>query len=469
MSLRGRVLLISVFTMGIGYLLVTLASVAQIMQASRTKNADLARNLFCRMVQNGLIEKSGGGSNTVAAVLAGSGLITDWKVVRLDGSGSTASTVVVCSDSADVASGVARPRTAPFATARAPDGARYELQAVATLGGMGVADYLAETWSAMLVGTALVAVLLLVLLNRQVLTPVAELAAASRHLAVGGMPARLSGENRNDELGQLVRSFNRMAAEVLDHRAVLEKRVAEATEQCRRAQEAAGIAQRLAATGKLAAGVAHEINNPLGGMVNAARRLEKVVAPGTREREYLQLIHEGLERIGSIVKQMTQFQRASRELAAVDMCEAVRGALRFAEHRLGGIEVQTDLPEGLPVLLGDRQGLEQVVLNLLINAADAVRDSAAKRLTVRVRSVPEGDAVETEITDSGCGMTPEECAAAFDIFHSTKPPGEGSGLGLPIAHTIVQGHGGSLTLESGKGRGTRALIRLPVRGKGEGS
>jgi signal transduction histidine kinase len=181
-----------------------------------------------------------------------------------------------------------------------------------------------------------------------------------------------------------------------------------------------------------------------------------------RDRQYLDLINEGLERIGRIVRQMTQFQRASRELAPVDVAGALGDALRFAEHRLSGVELVRELPAGLPAVLGDRQGLEQVFLNLIINAADAVRGCPVRRVTVRASSAEAGAGVVVEIGDTGCGMTPEERDAAFDIFHTTKGAGEGSGLGLPVAHSIVESHRGTLVLESEKGRGTRAVVTLPA-------
>ena len=237
----------------------------------------------------------------------------------------------------------------------------------------------------------------------------------------------------------------------------------------------------------MVAGVAHEINNPLGGMLNAAKRLESSIPPGdAKGREYLGLIQEGIERVARTTRQMLRFQRPAQAAAPepVDVSEALASALRFAEHRLKGAEVARELPAGLPPVLGVRQELEQVFLNLILNAADAVKDSAMKRVTVRARLADGGQsaaggrptaaagslqptacgpqpAVVVEIEDSGCGMTAEELASAFDIFHTTKA--EGSGLGLPVAHSIVTSHGGELVLESVKGKGTKAVVRLPAK------
>ncbi len=447
MRLRIKVLLATIAVMALGYVIVTLASVAQIMSSAREQNADTAGRIFKWSVESGDFT-SPGGAERLSGMLNETQLISDWRIFKRG--------------SADQPPGSAGPHAVAVSSA----GDLYELYGNPSLGGMGIGDYVLELLPSMLLGAVLLSVVLLALLSRQVLTPVAELASASRQLASGGDPVRPGGGGRKDELGQLVRSFNRMADEVVGHRRELEERVAEATEKFRRAQEAAAIAQRLAATGKLAAGVAHEINNPLGGMINAARRLEPAVAEGGRERGYLDLINEGLKRIGRIVKQMTQFQRASPELSSVDVRRALEDALRFAEHRLKGVKVEREISEELPPVLGDRHGLEQVFLNLILNAADAVRDSDAKRITVRASA--SGPRLVVEVEDTGCGMSPQERDAAFDIFHTTKRAGEGSGLGLPVAHSIVESHGGELRLQSSPGRGTRAVVVLPPAGAEEG-
>ncbi len=444
MRLRFKVLLTTVAVMALGYVIVTLASVAQLVDSAREQNAATAGRIFKWSVESGDF-RSPGGAKRLSMMLNKAELLADWEIALRGGESP----------------GSPGP---PHAVAVSAAGDVYELYGKPMLGGMSIGDYVLELLPSMLLGAVLLSVVLLALLSRQVLTPVAELAGASRQLASGGDPVRPGGEGRKDELGELVRSFNRMADEVTSHRRELEERVAEATEKFKRAQEAAAIAQRLAATGTLAAGVAHEINNPLGGMMNAARRLEGAVPDGGREREYLDLINEGLERVARIVKQMTQFQRSSPELAPVDVAGALEDALRFAEHRLHGVQVERQIAEGLPPVLGDRHGLEQVFLNLIMNAADAVRESDVKRVTVRARVDEAGSRLVVEVEDTGCGMTPEERDAAFDIFHTTKGAGEGSGLGLPVAHSIVESHGGELRLEGAKGQGTRAVLELPADG-----
>lgn len=456
MRLRIKVLLTTIAVMALGYVMVTLASVAQILDSTRGQNALIVRSTFKWAVSSGAAGDLKESPKAIVGMLDSSGLLSEWTVA--DGSGQ-----VLASTAGETGSASGK----PIAVAIDPRGNRYQLYGKPRPGATGLGGYVLELLPAMLVGTVLVGVALLMLLSRQVLSPVAELAQASRQLASGSDPSRPRDAGRRDEVGQLIRSFNSMADEVVSHRQHLENRVDEATDKYRRAEQAAAIAQRLAATGKLASGVAHEINNPLGGMLNAARRLEKVVPAEGRERQYLELINEGLQRIGRIVRQMTQFQRASKELAPVDVGGTLEDALRFGEHRLEGVEVIRELPGELPAVLGDRHALEQVFLNLLINAADAVKDRSNGRVTLRAAADSEAAELRVEVEDNGCGMSPEERDAAFDIFHTTKGAGEGSGLGLPVAHSIVASHGGELFLESSGNSGTRAVVTLPVQRKEE--
>ena len=484
MRLRAKVLLTTAAVMAVGFVVVTLAFIAQLLAAAKVENSEAvkikAQDRFVLSVMSGVLTQSTGGRERVALTMQEAGLLGRWVVADSQGLIVAAEPPELCGrthsgDSAEL-----------LASARDAAGKEYRLYSYATMLDPKITGHLAALLPAMGLAALLLGAALWLLLSRQVLTPVVELAEASRMMASGSTTVKARGENRPDEIGELVRAFNRMADEVAANRRGLERRVAEETEKSRRAEAAANIAQRLAATGKLAAGVAHEINNPLGGMVNAARRLESSVPPGdAKGHEYLGLIHEGLERVARITRQLLRFQRPTTSTTGpVDLSEALESALRFAEHRLKSAEVVRELPAELPKVLGARQELEQVFLNLILNAADAVKDATTKRVAVRARVVGSGQlavgskpgpgdalllptahcppptsVVVVEIEDSGCGMSPEEVAAAFDIFHTTKP--EGSGLGLPVAHSIIQSHGGELVLESEKGKGTKAIVRLP--------
>jgi signal transduction histidine kinase len=328
--------------------------------------------------------------------------------------------------------------------------------------------WLSGVFWAVAAGTAFLMLVIYGLLLRLVLRPVENLVAASRALSKGVRPAKVTGESRTDEMGELIRAFNSMAEEVMTGRDALRELVEKATADYRRAHERLVLEQRLSATGKLAAGVAHEISNPLGGMINAARAIEKEEGLSERAREYVGLINDGLARVRDIVERMRTFVRPKPAVGPVDVAEAVKGALSFARHRVKDelVELEEDYPSEAAAparTVGDAGELQQVFLNLVMNALDAVKGCETKR--VRVRVVREEPNVVAEIADTGVGMDEERLAGAFDLFYSTKDmsaEGEGgTGLGLAIAHKIVTDHGGEIELESSPGEGTVARVKLP--------
>jgi len=355
-------------------------------------------------------------------------------------------------------------------TALASEG-EFVLARTPRAAGVQLFRWLPGIFWAMTAGTAFLMLVIYGLLLRLVLRPVDNLVAASRGLSKGVRPPKVTGESRTDEMGELIRAFNSMAEEVVTGRDALRELVEKATADYRRAHEQLVIEQRLSATGKLAAGVAHEISNPLGGMINAARAIEKEEGLSERAREYVGLINDGLARVRDIVERMRTFVRPKPAVGPVDVAEAVKGAISFARHRVKdeGVELEEDYPDSLLRTVGDAGELQQVFLNLIMNALDAVKESETKR--VRVRVVGEESNVVAEIADTGAGMTPEQLANAFDLFYSTKDisaEGEGgTGLGLAIAHKIVTDHGGEIELESSPGKGTVARVRLPAEGERE--
>ncbi len=345
---------------------------------------------------------------------------------------------------------------------------------IGSLGGM-----LAAT----LVGVLLLIAVLYAVLDWLVLAPVEDLARASRLVAAGGKPGAIVGKTRVDEIGDLVRSFETMAGEVAAAREELEERVKKATAEYRRAQERLAVERRLAATGKLAAGVAHAINNPLGGMINAARSLSRGGVDESTRAEYLQLIEDGLARVQETVRGMLRFARKPPKVERIDLAAVLRRALSYLEHRVRdeGVELRSEIADGLPEILGDEAEIEQLFLNILANALDAMRGNPEeKEKALRVDASAADGGVTIAIADTGPGMSEEVRAQAFDIFFTTKappaPPGaaaeaagagggagpEGTGLGLAVALHVAQAHGGGIELESRPGEGTTVTIRLPA-------
>ncbi len=221
--------------------------------------------------------------------------------------------------------------------------------------------------------------------------------------------------------------------------------------------------EKLAALGELVGGVAHEINTPLTGILAFSQILEaRIVDPEVR-RAAESIAHEA-KRAARIVGQLLTFARQNPpERLRTDLNELVREtlALRQPQFRMLGIDVATDLDPRLPVTWADRFQIQQVLLNLLANAEQALGEAGPERL-VSVRTARDGDSLMVSVADSGRGIAPEHLPHIFNPFYTTKPRGIGTGLGLSISHGIVREHGGSLRVRSEPGQGARFEVRLPL-------
>ncbi len=243
------------------------------------------------------------------------------------------------------------------------------------------------------------------------------------------------------------------------------------TEEKMRRAEAIRAAQ-LASVGELAAGVAHEINNPINGIINYAQVLKDEVQIGSMGNEILSRIIKESERIAAIVTNLLSFARQKEETAqTVFITDVIEDSVSLVNHQIlkDGIILDIDIPRDLPPIKGKAQELQQVFLNLLSNARYALnqrfpgRDSNKRiRITSKIVSLPTGDYVRTEVTDWGTGIPEDVLDRLFDPFFSTKPPGEGTGLGLSISQRLVREHQGFLTIESEFGGYTTVFVDLPV-------
>jgi len=237
-------------------------------------------------------------------------------------------------------------------------------------------------------------------------------------------------------------------------------------------------AEKLSAIGQLVAGVAHELNNPLTSVIGYAQLLqEELRESGDRDSPRptqlthdLRRIAEEAERAAKIVRNLLAFaRRQSAARAEQDIADVMNRvlSLRAYEFRLNAIELETDFERGLPPVLGDCGQLQQALLNLLLNAEQAMRARAVRKIRVGARHVPESDAVEIFIADSGHGIPDENLRRIFDPFFTTREVGEGTGLGLSICYGIVRDHGGQIAVESCVGQGTTFTMLLPARGSDE--
>jgi signal transduction histidine kinase len=326
---------------------------------------------------------------------------------------------------------------------------RASLGALAGVG-VGVAAFVTWGASSMLV--------------RRVARPVDRILAAARDLqsaTPGDLPVLGDG---GLGLDQAALAFERTAAALVEERSRLARNVAELTAANSALAEARASlvrSEKLATVGRLAAGVAHEVGNPLGaveGYAQLARsRLGADADPAVRDA--LDRIAAAADRIDGIVRDLLDFARpAPLELRAVSVPAALDAAIRLAsvQARFREVEVAVELPDALPPVLGDERQLSQVFLNLLLNAGDAM----AGRGRVRVEARATGDRIHVLVSDSGPGIAPEDLPRVFDPFFTTKEPGQGSGLGLAICHAIVESMGGTIDASSPPGSGAAFVLRL---------
>lgn len=229
----------------------------------------------------------------------------------------------------------------------------------------------------------------------------------------------------------------------------------------RRLEEQLRQSEKLAAIGELVAGVAHELNNPLAGISAFAQILLEELLHD-EQRESVRLIKREADRAVAVIRDLLIFSRkAGPSRAPIDLNEIIELTLRLRHYSLrsAGVDVRLELDRGIPRVRGDGQRLQQVLLNLLVNAEFAMEGSAIKRLTVRTESVDQG--VVLTVSDTGAGMAEDTRQRIFEPFFTTKPAGQGTGLGLSVSYGIVQSHGGSIGVESQVGVGTTFRIFLP--------
>ena len=303
-------------------------------------------------------------------------------------------------------------------------------------------------------------------MRRLVLDPIASLGEGARRVRAGELDFRLPEVRRKDEMADLVRSFNEMTSTVQGFNRRLEEEVRRATEQARQAEAAAMTQRRLAAMGELAAGIAHEINNPLGGLQNAVETLGRDGIEPAKRKRYLELLSTGLTRIGETVNRLRRFTPRHADFEPVDLASVVQDSLDLVRHRAERLGVTLVAPSGAssPVR-GLRNEIGQAVLNLLANSLDALEEASRHgRIEVTLRRNLEGErpGVSLSVRDDGPGVAPQELARVQDLYYTTKEVGKGSGLGLPLVHSTLQKHGGSVHILSEQGRFFEVVLWFPL-------
>jgi two-component system NtrC family sensor kinase len=301
-----------------------------------------------------------------------------------------------------------------------------------------------------IVAIAAVSLMIYLLVNRIVLKPIHAIVAATQKVAAGDLHYKIA-LHKKDEIGMLAHSFNEM------------------TQKLSEAQRQVYQTQKLAAVGQLAAGVAHEINNPLTGVLSYSSFLLKRAEDKPEFKEDLEVIVRETKRCRGIVKGLLDFSRQSApEKHKSEVNEIVDRAVRIVQTQLEDrrVSLALDISPELPKIQADANQIQQVVVNLLLNANDAVEPGGGITLTTGFASdgsTPQGTGKEVEIRiqDTGCGIPAANLQKIFDPFFSTKGP-KGTGLGLAVAWGIIEKHGGRIEVESEVGKGTTFRILLPI-------
>ena len=316
-----------------------------------------------------------------------------------------------------------------------------------------------EAWKKYLVFSvisALVPNLLLVLLVVRIISrPLQRITLAAVRVTEGNYGTEVEGKQSNDEIGLLATSFNEMS-----------RKMADDIEQLRSLNEQLTRTEKLAAMGTLAAGVAHEVNNPLASISSLIQMMQAKQNLDQSTEENLRLIQTQIQRITQVTKDMMDFARvrpAAKSL--LDINEISETALRLAsfDKSFQKLQIKKNYTENLPWIFADSDQLQQVFLNLFLNARDAMPNGGELLL----KTSGDDNSIKIEIADSGIGIDESSLKQIFDPFFTTKPTGKGTGLGLAVCYGIITAHGGKIEVENNNGSGTKFIILLPFSEKSD--
>lgn len=371
---------------------------------------------------------------------------------------------------------------------------------------------LLESRRVILITVILDAVVLIIfgsfLLSRVLVKPIKDLLRLTQKISDGDFSQKIEVTSGN-EIGQLIGSFNRMIERLKENQESLEnylESLESANKQLKQAQEELIRTEKLASIGRFAAGVAHEVGNPLGAILGYTGILQKEGMNYEEARDYLKRIEKEIERINRIVRELLDFARPSKfEIKDVEVNKILESTLSLLSYQKNfkNVETQLDMQRDLPLIKGDESQLSQVFINIILNAIDAMPDGGILRIQTVTRVVENLDAdrlpgiysrrrkndpmesdysrmrrtdplaalfrkfsegnrlVKIRISDTGTGIKKEDLENIFDPFFTTKAPDKGTGLGLSISLRIVESLGGEIKVESELGKGTTFEVYFP--------
>jgi len=309
--------------------------------------------------------------------------------------------------------------------------------------------------------------------------PIGRLIEATRAVSAMQLDKPIDTRQKSVELEELAHSFELMrqrlkqALEELNQLTQrLEDKVQERTLQLRNAHQKLLQTDRLASLGQLAASVAHEINNPISGVLNLSMLMQRImkgdgIDPGRvpEFRRYLTLISSETGRVGRIVSDLLAFSRRSKpQRTDADLNKLISTTLTLVAHKLklNNVTAAADLAADLPPVFCDPSQIQQVLVNLALNGAEATHGKGGGELVFRTRTTSDRASVVLDVSDNGEGIPDESLPKIFDPFFTTKPEGKGVGLGLAVLYGIIDAHHGEITVHSKLGQGTTFTITLPV-------
>jgi two-component system NtrC family sensor kinase len=297
------------------------------------------------------------------------------------------------------------------------------------------------------VGTFAILVLLVFqLITRSILRPLAMVRGATEQVAKETFEPILYKAKGEDEVSQLIAAFNKMAEEI------------------KSGQEQLLQSRKMASIGTFTSGIAHELNNPLNNISITAESLllEYPDADKAEAHEMIQDILHQADRASQVVKNLLEFSRTERPfLMQLSVKEVIQGTVRLVKNQImvKGIQLETEIADDLPAIRGKRQDLQQAFLNIILNSIQATEKGGV--ISIRTEKA-HGGYIRVAIGDTGTGIKPGDLEHIFDPFYTTKPVGEGTGLGLSLTYGIIKTHGGYIEVKSELGKGTVFFIHLPV-------
>ena len=289
-------------------------------------------------------------------------------------------------------------------------------------------------------------------ISQRITVPLRKIVAASKEVATGNLNVNVEVVS-GDELGRLAYSFNKMSLALKER----DEKLKEFT------KKKISESERLALIGQLSANVAHELNNPLQGIVTyASLALEKETFDDVSRQNINKIVIQA-NRCRDIIRGLLDFSRQKKpDITLCNVNSLLQGCISLVENQaiFHNIKVEMNLDQSLPMIVIDPSQIERVFLNLIINAADAMNGAGTLKITTTLN--PSTHCIDIDIKDTGHGISPENMEKIFDPFFTTKETGHGVGLGLAISYGIVKEHHGALTVESELGKGTTFTVSLPL-------